>query len=288
LLQHTAGWDRETSFDPMLRPVEIAKALKVPPPANQGTIIRYMFGRPLDFDPGSRHAYSNFGYCLLGEVIRRLSGQSYEGYVRDEILAPVGIKRMRLGKSLVPAPGEVHYYDEKNRTAPAVVGGRIGKQVPSPYGGFCLEAMDSHGGWVASAIDLVRFAAALDDPRRCPFLRPAGFQAMYGRPAGPAGFEAGGKPKEAFYGCGWSVKMMDARRGNAWHAGALEGTSTLLVRRFDGLNWAVLFNTWHGPGGEQLSDLIDGKVHETADRVRAWPKYDLFNKFGLAPAARGR
>jgi hypothetical protein len=100
LLQHTAGWDMEKSFDPIGRPIDIAIALRVPPPAKQGHVIRYMFGRPLDFDPGSRYAYSNFGYCVLGEVIYRVSGQSYEDYVRKEILGPLGIRRMRLGKSL--------------------------------------------------------------------------------------------------------------------------------------------------------------------------------------------
>ncbi len=288
LLQHTGGWDRDKSFDPMFRSFEIASALKVPPPAYQEHIIRYMFGKPLDFEPGTRDAYSNFGYCLLGEVIRQVSGQSYEDYVRKEILLPLGIKQMQLGKSLVPAPKEVQYYDEKNRQAPAVMGDRLGQPVPSPYGSFCLEAMDAHGGWIASTIDLVRFAAALDDPRRCPFLPTAAFPILYGRTFGLAGFEANGRPRDVFYGCGWFVRMQDAVHGNAWHPGAMEGSSTLLVRRQDGLNWAVLFNTFHGPDGKQLCDLIDPKIHEVADRVRTWPKYDLFNKFGLSPAVRAR
>src|SRR5207249_3114589 len=37
-------------------------------------------------------------------------------------------------------------------------------RVPWPYGGFCLESMDAHGGWIASAVDLARCAAALHDP----------------------------------------------------------------------------------------------------------------------------
>jgi N-acyl-D-amino-acid deacylase len=140
--------------------------------------------------------------------------------------------------------------------------------------------MDAHGGWVASAVDLVRFASAFDDPKRCPVLSPAGIRTMFSPPAGPVGPEPGGRPKERYYGCGWSVQVLGPRGvGNTWHTGAMPGTSTLLVRRFDGLDWAVLFNTQHGPGGEKLADLIDPLLHQAADSVRAWPKEDLFGKY---------
>src|SRR5260370_23744350 len=136
----------------MFASVRIVKAMGVAAPADQRAIIRYMMGLPLDFDPGKRYAYSNFGYCLLGRVIEKASGQSYEDYVRKEVLAPLGIHRMRLGKTLPAgrAKGEVIYYDEKNRTGPSVFSKRRGQQVALPYGAWNLEAMDSHGGWLAS------------------------------------------------------------------------------------------------------------------------------------------
>src|SRR5262249_44759855 len=109
LLQHTGGWDREQSFDPMFRPELIAKTVGLPSPARPEAIIRYMLGLPLDFDPGSRYAYSNFGYCLLGRVIERVTNQPYETFVRARILAPLGIQRIRLGATLEEnrAAGEV-------------------------------------------------------------------------------------------------------------------------------------------------------------------------------------
>ncbi len=76
-LQHRGGWDREASFDPMFRPVAIAREFGVEPPAGPDLIIRSMLRRPLDFDPGARYAYSNFGYCLLGRVIEKVAGQDY-------------------------------------------------------------------------------------------------------------------------------------------------------------------------------------------------------------------
>jgi len=151
LLQHTGGWDSARSGDPMFQSVRIAESVGVRPPAMPIDIMRTVFGRPLDFEPGTSYVYSNFGYSVLGRVIEKASGQSYEDYVREHVLAPVGIRDMRLGKTLLKdrAPGEVRYYDERERTGPCVFADRLREQVPLPYGTWCLEAMDSHGGWLA-------------------------------------------------------------------------------------------------------------------------------------------
>src|SRR5882724_7834059 len=74
LLNHTGGWDRDKSFDPMFRPREIATAFGLPSPPAPRVIIRYMLGKPLDFDPPTHYAYSNFGFCVLGRVIEKIAG----------------------------------------------------------------------------------------------------------------------------------------------------------------------------------------------------------------------
>jgi N-acyl-D-amino-acid deacylase len=91
LLRHTGGWDRDVSFDPMFRPIEIARDLNAEPPAGTALVIRYMGGKPLDFNPGERYGYSNYGYCVLGRLIEKASGQTYEGYVREHVLRPLGV-----------------------------------------------------------------------------------------------------------------------------------------------------------------------------------------------------
>jgi N-acyl-D-amino-acid deacylase len=280
LLQHTGGWDRSVSFDPMFRARRIAGELNIPLPPTPDDIIRYMTLQKLDFDPGSRYAYSNFGYCLLGRVIERAAGTpqeekagtKYEKYVRQHVLAPLGIRRTQLGKTLPEgrAPAEVMYYDDKERTGPAVVG-QTDESVPAPYGMWSLEAMDAHGGWIASAVDLVRFAAAFDDPQACKILQPKSISTMFAPPTGPAAREADDSPKPVYYGCGWNVRRVREGQINTWHTGALDGTSTLLVRRHDGKNWAVLFNTGGG-----LATRIDRLIHAAADEVREWPRDDAF------------
>ncbi|MFN0056437.1 MAG: serine hydrolase domain-containing protein [Planctomycetales bacterium] len=281
LLQHTAGWDRDASFvDPMFHPLEICRLLKVPPPAGIPQIMRYVFGRPLDFDPGARYAYSNFGYCLLGRVIESVTGLTYEVYVQRHVLAPLGITRMRIGRTLPEgrADGEVYYYVDENPTGPAVMGDKIGAQVPWQYGGWNLEAMDAHGGWIASAPDLVRFASAFDDRPSSPLLTSDAVNAMFARPPGLAGFQADGTPRDMYYGLGWFVRPKgSAGESNQWHTGSLDGTSTLLVRRHDRINWAILVNTRNTPNRQPPSAIIDGKLHEAADRVTEWPAHDLWD-----------
>ncbi len=273
LLQHTGGWDRDKSFDPMFRAVQIARALDLPPPAQPAAVIRYMFDRKLETDPGTAYAYSNFGYCVLGRVIEKITGQTYEEYVKAKVLAPAGIRQMRIGATLAAgrAPNEVRYYMADGGNGRNVFD-EAGERVPYPYGGFHLEAMDAHGGWIASAIDLVRFASALDDRAHSPLLKPESFDTMYAPPAAPVARDSKGSIAPRYYGCGWDVRPIGTDgRGNYWHTGSLPGTATLLVRRHDGLSWAICFN--QRSHDRKLPDgAIDPALHRAANRVKTWPE----------------
>ncbi len=130
LLDHKGGWDRNKAFDPMFATQKIEKSLGLKHPARPADVVRYMLGQPLQFDPGSRSEYSNFGYCVLGRVIEKAAGKPYFNYVRDEILQPIGITDIKLAHDAVKNrdPEEAYY--------PAEV---------------LVEVMDSHGGLIASA-----------------------------------------------------------------------------------------------------------------------------------------
>ena len=273
LLHHTGGWDRDKSGDPMFRAREIARDLHIQPPAAPEAIVRWMSGRRLDFDPGSAFAYSNFGYCVLGRIIEKITGQSYVRHVQEKVLAPAGIRAMRIGASrrAGQAPGEVCYYEAREELARNVFD-EPPEKVPFPYGGFHLEAMEAHGGWLASAVDLVRFAAVLDDPARSPLLRRETFDLLYAPPAPPVSRKADGALEPSYYAAGWNVRAVGREgRANYWHNGSLPGTSTLLVRRHDGLSWAVCFN--QRSDDKTLPDgAIDAALHRAAGRVGAWPE----------------
>jgi len=140
--------------------------------------------------------------------------------------------------------------------------------------------MDAHGGWIASAVDLARFAAALYGPEYCPLLKPETIHTMHAPPEPPVWRNPDGSLKDHYYyGCGWLVRPVGTEgKANYWHTGSLPGTYTLLVRRWDGLSWAVLFN--QRSDDDNLPDNeIDPALHRAANAVTEWPKLDLFPQY---------
>ncbi len=271
LLEHRGGWDRDQSFDAMFQSVRFAKQVGIDAPAGPSAVIQAMISQRLDFDPGERFAYSNFGYCLLGRVIEKLTGQPYEAYVKQHVLAPIGVTTMKIGATRLAdrADHEVRYYQPG--TGSSVFQEDLGQSVAWPYGAWYLEAMDSHGGWLATAEDLGRFAAAFDDPENCPILSKASIDLMYGRPPGAAGYEPDGSKKDRFYSLGWSNRIVRGGKVNHWHTGSLNGTAAILIRRHDGKNFVALLNTRVSPNSSHLGRSIDRVLHQAADQVTQWP-----------------
>jgi len=272
LLQHRGGWDRNASFDAMFRSVTFAEESGADPPADQQAVIHAMLTQPLDFVPGERYAYSNFGYCLLGRVIEKLTGQSYESYVKQNILDPIGATQMRLGATRLEgrAEDEVRYYHPG--TGKSVFQSDLKQMVPHPYGAWNLEAMDSHGGWLASATDLAKFAAAFDNPANCPILSEKSINLMHQRPPGVAGHTHEGIEKPVYYSFGWSNRVVSDGKLNRWHTGSLPGTASILIRRHDGKNFVALMNSRVSPVSEHLGREMDQLLHQMANQVEAWPK----------------
>ncbi|MFO0805604.1 MAG: serine hydrolase domain-containing protein [Gemmataceae bacterium] len=265
-LQHTGGWDRSITPDPIAIPWQIAKALGTKPPVPLEDVIRYTMMQPLDHDPGTKFAYSNVGYLLLGRAIAEASGRHYEEYVRKEVLAPLGISDMELGRALPEhrAKSEVSYYDAKQAEGSCLYPPRVNERVPFPDGAGNVEAYEAHGGWIASASSLVKFALAFDLPPFCPILSRRAIRTMFAPPR-----SLPGTTDDAWYGCGWIVRRAGLNALNTFHNGYISGSSTLLVRRHDGWNWAVLFNSERSKNGKTLSNLIDPLMHLAVNEVIA-------------------
>ena len=273
LLQHSGGWDRDKSFDPMFAGI-VEHELGVPKPACED-VIRFMWRQPLDFDPGTEYAYSNFGYCLLGRIIEEVTQQPYEEYVKNRVLEPVGITRMRIGGTLLEdrADDEVRYYGYPGQPLAYPVLPGTPDRVPWHYGGFHLETMDAHGGWIASPVDLVRFATSLDGSRPPSILEPETVDMMTSPP----------KPRlrpglPYHYGMGWVVRHV-GDGANWWHDGSLPGTVSVLVRTYHGMVWAAVFNSrpeyWPKFAGE-----LDWLIWQGVDEVAEWSSHDLFTQYG--------
>jgi CubicO group peptidase (beta-lactamase class C family) len=61
------------------------------PPWTTQQIFEAFQDRELEFQPGTKWKYSDWGYCLLGLVIEKVTGQSYESVLREQIFAPLGM-----------------------------------------------------------------------------------------------------------------------------------------------------------------------------------------------------
>ncbi len=280
-LQHRGGWDRDVSFDGMFQSVRFARELKIPPPAQKEDVIRCMLGVPLDFNPGERYAYSNFGYNLLGRIIEKITKHDYETYVKEHVLAPLGIHAARIGHTKLgpetPAE-EVRYYSPDME--PSVFAEDRGKLIPSAYGGWNLESMDSHGAWIFSAVDLVRFASAFDDPKICKILKEASIKQMFAPPEGLKKYGLSADDPRQYYSLGWMNGPSTASDAiDNWHMGSLPGTATLIMRRHDGRTFAILFNGRSSPSAKHFGKAILTDFSKALDNVESWPKNDLFPEF---------
>jgi len=235
MLRHTEGGWPNDGNDPMF----------TNPSMSHAQLITWTLdNRPLDYAPGDHYAYSNFGYSVLGRVIEKVSGQPYDAYVKDKILGPVGVHDMVIAGNTKAdrKPHEVVYYDGTS---------------DSPYT-MNVARMDSHGGWIATPIDLVRFAVHVDGFATKPdILSPASIKSM--STVATAKDDPG-------YACGWLVNSA----GNWWHTGSLPGTSSITVRTSSGFVWSAIVNSRkNDPNLDQMMwDIVNG--------VKSWPTYDLF------------
>ena len=90
-----AAWDTITIFNLLTHTSGITNEsgqLPTTPFASTAANVARFRDKPLDFAPGERFNYSNNGYILLGFLIERISGRSYEAFLRDNIFAPLGMK----------------------------------------------------------------------------------------------------------------------------------------------------------------------------------------------------
>lgn len=201
LLQHSGGWDRDKSGDPIEpRYAKTAAArvgMALPPTCL--LLMHDALEYSLDFPPGERYAYSNIGYCILGRVIEKVSGMTYEAFVRQHIFDQIPVRALQWGQSLETAPNEVHYYDYPG--APEITGmpGLVDRPIAAPYGYFYLEGMDAFGSLIGTPVDYLKFLLAIDGRYGPALLNRASIRAMQERPAYA-------KTANSYYGLGVMVR----------------------------------------------------------------------------------
>ncbi len=211
LLTHTSGGWANDKNDPMF---------KNPAMTHDELIAWALANQKQTHKPGEHYAYSNFGYCLLGQVLEKVMMQSYETLMTREVLSKCGITSMEIGGNTLAdrRSMEVMYLTAK----------------PGAAYGMNVSRMDSHGGWIATAGDLVRFASQLQK-----LLNEESIRMMT-------------TAMSASYARGWNVNKVP----NWWHTGSLPGTTTIMVHTAEGLCLAGLLNGRKEGLGPALDKLM--------------------------------
>jgi CubicO group peptidase (beta-lactamase class C family) len=207
---------------------------------------------------GRRHHYSNPGYALLGAVVERLRGESWEDALRQEVLVPLSLDRTTVGPVAPHAGGwAVHPWADAMLPEPPQDLG-----VMAPAGQLWSTAADlcRFGGFLLSGDDRVLSAASVRE-MRTPSVPP--------EPGDWAGA----------YGLGVQL----ARRGRmtlAGHTGSLPGfLACLWTSEEEGLVAVALSNATSGPSiGGIAADLVTIVADAEPRLPEPWRPMEAFDK----------
>lgn len=200
-----------------------------------GELLALFRDLPLDFAPGEKHSYSNSGYYLLGLVIERLSGKSFDDYLRSNFFAPLGMKSTLIdnNRGLIPRRAGGYY--------------SRGPYFVNPPFEDPTTSFGAGGIW-STTRDLLKWERAIDQHR---FLSAKSLAEVF-------------TPSLGNYGYGWRISDRWGRR-TMDHSGSQNGFSTFIIRiPDDQLTIVVLGNSDRlsaGRVGVDLAAIVLGQKY---------------------------
>jgi CubicO group peptidase (beta-lactamase class C family) len=202
---------------------------------NLRTISDYvkLYGnRPLQFQPGARAAYSNYGFILAGALIEKVSGMTYYDYVRKHVFEPAGMKSTDSLPESEAVAGRSRGYMKK-------ADAWVDNKDTLPWRGT------SAGGGYSTAGDLFRFAQALETGK---LLK----KELLIEATRKAQSKMGGG-----YGFGFGVDLKPAGYGHGGGAPGMNGMLRVLPE--SGIVIVVLSNL-DPPAAGQLAQFIEQRI----------------------------
>ena len=192
LLTHTSGIHSYTSDPDYMKKMAQPETVK-------GMIARFK-DKPLDFKPGEKFTYSNSGYFLLGAVIEKVSGMSYEAFLKRAIFDPLGMKDTGYDhpKTVLPLRASGYERNEEGLHNAAYL------DMAQPY---------SAGSLYSTVDDLARWDRALADGK---LISKDSYTRMF-------------TPVKSDYAYGWLVATRSGRKVIG-HGGGINGFATEIAR----------------------------------------------------------
>lgn len=198
LLNHTSGIKSYTNVKKMWSLMRKDMTVK--------ELIDFFKTQPMDFAPGERYLYNNSGYVLLGAIIEKVSGKSYETYIDENIFKPLGMNSSYYGSSTRIIPLRASgYKKEKNEFKNADY-----LSMTLPY---------AAGSLLSTVDDLHRWYQALEAGK---VLSQKSLEQMYT----PTKLNNG---KTQNYGYGWSLGTSFGEK-TIEHGGGINGFTTDALR----------------------------------------------------------
>jgi CubicO group peptidase (beta-lactamase class C family) len=188
------------------------------------SVVRETLATPLDFNPGTRYAYSSPGYSLLAALVERASGSRFDDYVRRELFEPAGMT-------------ETGFADEASRWIAAKRTPSYSSVDPDPdprlYPAPFASRITGGGSVVSTCADLWKWEQALRSGR---VLDAATTKKLF-TPGPKVGTNAS-------YAGGWLVARSQRNTTVIMHAGDIGGFNTDMRRLVDeGATIIFLSNT---------------------------------------------
>lgn len=180
-------------------------------------------GLPLRFAPGTKFEYDNSGYFLLGVIIERASGVSYEDYLRKNVF-----DRLEMSDSGYDWPAPIL----KNRAA-GYVKGSSGELTNAAF--LDMGQPYAAGSLYSTVLDLYKWDRAL---RSTKVLSVGSLTAMFA----PGKIEM---VKGISYGYGWIVAEVKGHKA-VGHDGGINGFSTTIWRAVDADALAIILSNREG------------------------------------------
>ena len=156
--------------------------------------------------PGSRYAYSSYGWNLVSAVVEGAAQENFLRYMHDRVFVPLGMRSTVAEHPDSIIPFRARFYERRN-----------GNLLNAPYVDNSVKW--AGGGFLSTAEDLVRFGSA--------HLQPGFLKAETLRLLHTAQKENGGR--ETGYGIGWSVGRDSTGRRTIGHSGGAVGGNTYLL-----------------------------------------------------------
>ena len=223
LLTHTSGIPSFTSFP------DYASLEPFPTTAEQ--LVKRFRDKPLDFQPGEKWSYSNSGYVLLGYLIEKISGESYEKLVQENIFKPLGMKDSG--------------YDSNSAIIPhRAAGYSPGPNGPENAGYINMTVPLSAGGLYSTTDDLLRWEQGLFGGK---LLSPASLQKMT-------------TPFKNDYACGLMVHTANGHKVIE-HGGGIEGFTTALAYYPEDKLTVVVLSNINGPSTPDIASKLAALAH---------------------------